>query len=194
MSTASAGEGIYVGFEVAQERGLTQFVKGIPRTIGEPEDFRTLSITGMYPEELAERGLGRHERRRLTPLVRHIQRRISHLAIVGSTVEPNQDELVAHKKFVAIAIDPSEEMAEARKVISGLVLDEIGIKLPNYNPRGWHISVARRSGRGEKLPPYRRPIPPSMVVSGITVAIRSAKGDMANVRDYVNVPRHRWQR
>ncbi len=189
MPTAAAGEGIYVGFEVAQERALTQFVKGMPRTVGEPLDFSTLSTTGMYPEELANAGLGRHERRQLPPLVRHIQRRISHLAVVGSVVEPNQPELVAHKKFAAIAIDPSEEMVEARAVVSRLVYDEVGVRIPSYNPKGWHISVARRSGRGERLPAYHKPIPERMVISGVTVAIRAAKGDMMHVQDYVNVPR-----
>lgn len=196
VSTAAAGEGLYVAFEIGQERGLTQFVKGIPPSIGEPLDFTQLSITAMYPEELSASGLGRQERRQLPQLVRKIQRGVSHLAVVGSVLESNQSELVAHKKFAAIPVDPSDELVEARRLISEIVHRDMNIKVPDYNPRGWHVSVARRSRSGKRLAPYKKPMPERLVVSGATIAIRSAKSgeNMRYVVDYMNVPRHTGRR
>lgn len=194
MSTAAVGEGLYVAFEIAQQKELTRFVNDIPASIGEPLDYRSLTATTMYPEELANMGLGRHERRQMPSLIRKIQRSISSLNVVGSILEPNQQDLVAHKKFAAIAVDPSEELLEARKNISSIVRDELGVRVPSYNPKGWHVSVARRSRSGNRLAPYKKTPPKELVVSGMTIAIRSARGgDMRYVQDYVNVPRRSWR-
>lgn len=191
MPTAGQGEGLYIALEIAPTREITRFVKDIPPRIGDPLDPRDLTMTLMYPEELGDRALSREERRRLPGLVRKIHRDFGHISVAGSVVSSVYGELIPHKKFVAIAVDPADTLIEARSEVARLVSEDMGIYLPNTHPKGWHISVARRTGSGERLPPYKRPLPENLTVSGTIVAIRNTKnGNFRYLQDYANRPRN----
>ncbi len=183
-------QGIYVAFDIQVTQGLRNLAKRIPSGIGEPIDLRDAHVAVVYPEEIANAGLAWHEIGKLREAESEILSQMGGLSIIGSTLRPAERTLQPYKKFAGVAIEPNDQMMDARRLSSDIIHEKLGIRIPQYIG-SYHMSVARRPiGQRGAMPEHRIHYTKEQgfSVRGYTVGRRAVDSCFRYREPYMNTP------
>lgn len=180
--------GIGVALELQSTGQNRKFINDIPPHLGshiDPEDFH---ISVLYPDEIARSGLGEQEKERLPQLGSEILAGLGNVSIIGSEVPVVRNKLHPYKKFLGIEIDPIDQFCnDVRQVAVPLIFEHLGVRMPDFLPRGYHASVAYREGGVRRPVDYRRHFPEKLRVVGYGVGLRNVNFTTdGQPQDYVN--------
>lgn len=180
--------GIGIALELQSTGQNRKFINDIPPHLGSPINPEDFHISVLYPDEIARSGLGAPEKDKLPELASEIHAGLGSVSIIGSEISVVKNKLNPYKKFLGIEVDPDDGFCtDVRQVAVPLILKHLGVRMPDYLPRGYHASVAYREGGVRRPITYRRHFPERLRVVGYSVGLRNVSYTTdGQPQDYVN--------